>query len=155
MPVEQSSTFQPIRALLVVAVALAMCVGFIILVLQLRRVEAVEFNLGDDIFQAGDPQNQAEAIRRDGPILYQALQGDRDIWLQHLGEDAERNWYAFDARRPGAARECTLQWQPSGWFVDPCDNTEVLADGTDLPSYPVTIEDDVLLVDLNGVNAGG
>ena len=52
----------------------------------------------------------SRVVARDGPILYaDAAGGRRGIWLQHLGADPHRGWYAFDARRPGVSRECTLQ----------------------------------------------
>lgn len=152
MPVEQSSTFAPTRALAVAIAGLAMTIGCVLLIPQLIRAEAVETKLGDSLFEAGDPDNISNAIARDGvPILFPDPVGSRDIYLQHLGDDPLVGWYAFDARRPGASRDCSLVWQPAGWFVDPCeDGVEFDSIGTGLPSYEVTIDNDLLFVDLRG-----
>jgi len=99
----------------------------------------------------------SRVIARDGPILYaDAAGGRRDIWLQHLGGDPAGGWFAFDARRPGAGRDCTLQWQaPAAVFLDPCDGTIVEGHGEGLPAYEVRIDDGELIVDLNAVGEGG
>lgn len=155
MPVEQSSTFAPVRALVVAAAGLAMTIACVLLIPQLIRAEAVETKLGDQLFEAGDPDNMANAIKRDNlPLLFADPVGERDIYLQHLGEDPLMGWYAFDARRPGTDRNCTIEWQPGGWFVDPCDpEIEFDATGTGLPSYDVTIDNDLLFVDFRGADA--
>lgn len=157
MPVEQSSTFQPVKALIIALIAIALAVVAIIFAMQVGRIETVEFKLGDDIFEAGDPDNMAMVIERDGPILWPALVNDRDIWLQHVGPGVDEGWYAFDARQPGTARECTLTWAADdtplrGTFTDPCDASATFDGiGRGLPSYDVTIDNDLLFIDLNGV----
>lgn len=157
MPVDNSSAFQPVRAILVAVFGIALAVGFMILILRLTPNDGIEVKLGDDTFEAGEPELMATIIDRDGPIPYADLVGKgRDIYLQHLGTDPLDGWYAFDARLPGAASECPLDWEandgpgPAGLFVDRCDPTKtVTADGGDLPHYPVTIADGTLSVDLN------
>ena len=49
----------------------------------------------------------------DGPIFYGDVSGrkDRDIILQHLGDDEDKGWYAFLAAPIDKARDCTWQWQ--------------------------------------------
>lgn len=154
MPVEQGSTFQPVRALLVAVIGIAMAVGCMFLLLSLADSgsEVIDLRLGDDAFRAGDPHNQSTAIDRDGPILYADLVGKgRHIYVQHLGEDPLTGWLAFDAQRPGQPENCVLEWTPERRaFVDPCEpSVSVFEDGGDLPSYPVRIDDDLLWVDLN------
>lgn len=157
MPVDNTSAFQPVRAILVAVLGVALAVGFMILILRLTPNDGIEVKLGDDTFEAGEPELMAEIIDRDGPIPYLDLVGKgRDIYLQHLGTDPLDGWYAFDVRRAGAAADCPLDWQgndgdgPAGIFVDRCDpSITVTADGGDLQHYPVTIEDGTLSVDLN------
>jgi len=157
MPVDNTSAFQPVRAIVVALLGIGLAIGFMILIFRLTPSDGIEVKLGDDTFEAGQPKLMADIIDRDGPIPYpDPLGKGRDIYLQHLGTDPLDGWYAFAARRPGAAEECPLDWQgndgpgPAGIFVDRCDpDLTVTADGGDLPRYPVTIDDDMLFVDLN------
>lgn len=157
MPVDNTSAFQPIRAILVAVLGIALAIGFMILIFRLTPNDGIEVKLGDDTFEAGEPELMATIIARDGPIPYLDLVGKgRDIYLQHLGTDPLDGWYAFDARRPGATDACPLDWDAdagpgeAGLFIDRCDQSiTVTADGGDLPKYPVSIEDGTLSVDLN------
>jgi hypothetical protein len=156
-PVKQSKARSPRSLVLAVAgvvVGLALLlVVFVVAVPSLTESGTVEVNLGDDVFNARGAESRAETIAESGPILFPDVSGrnDRDIYLQHLGDDPEQGWYAFDARRPGQGRECTLDWDGSAQeFRDPCDGTVVPADGAGLLSYPVEVsEDGDVVVDLN------
>ena len=114
-------------------------------------------------------QGAAAQIDEGGPILYaDAAGGDRDIVLQHLGDDPDSGWLAFAARPGGVSRECSIQWQagPSGDPSDgvfllldgsgdetqACDGREFPADGEGLAQYPVTVADNRLDVDLNAAD---
>jgi hypothetical protein len=105
---------------------------------------------GDPVFDAGRTDSQAPAIERDGPILLgDVAGGDRDVYLQHLGDDEDRGWLAFDTRAPGASRDCAVRWVPEGEaFEDPCSGERYPADGEGLRQYPVDVEDGRLTVDL-------
>jgi len=158
MPIEERTLFQPAKALLIalggITVAIALGLGVLFVTPRLAQTNAVEVKLGDDTFEAGSTENMSMVIRRDGaPILYPAVVGDRDIYLQHLGEDPEVGWSAFDARQPGSPRSCTLAWQPGGFFTDPCEEgVSFDAAGTGLPRYDVTIEDGMLFIDFRGLD---
>ena len=151
MPVAPKLSMNPRRAVAVGLVGVAAGVALVWGMSRLAGSGDVEVRLGDDTFEAGDPQNMSRAIADGGPILYaDAAGGRRDIWLQHLGNDPTRGWYAFDARRPGAGRACTLQWQsPAAVFIDPCDNSVIDANGEGLPGYQVRIREGELIIDLN------
>lgn len=157
MPVDQSSSFQPVRALAVALVGIAMAIGFMFLLFSLadNGSNVLDIRLGDEAFRAGDPDNQAAVIERDGPILYADLVGKgRHIYVQHLGSDPLSGWLAFDAQRPGQPETCILEWKAERRaFVDPCDpERAVFEDGGDLPKYPVRITDDLIWVDLNAAD---
>lgn len=111
----------------------------------------VEVNIGDDVFQAGDVERIAQEIDDRGPITYSDVSGgDRDIIVQHLGDDPNRGWLAFDARPPDAeSRDCFLEWnEPREQFVDTCTGGRYPPDGGDLPRYPTRVVDGDLEVDL-------
>jgi hypothetical protein len=108
--------------------------------------------LGADNFAAGSAKDRARDIASGGPILEPDQSGgQRDIFLQHLGSSVGQGWYAFDARRAGQSRKCTLRWNQSArHFDDPCGGPPVSADGQGLVHYKVTVtKDGDVFVDLN------
>jgi hypothetical protein len=156
-PVKQSQARSPRSLVLAVAgIALGIVlvlVLFVVAIPSLTESGKVEVKIGDDTYSPGSAESKAETIAEGGPILLPDVSGrnERDIFLQHLGDDPDQGWYAFDARRPGQPRDCSLEWQAdTSEFRDPCDGTIVAADGTGLLGYPVTVDDDGnLVVDLN------
>jgi hypothetical protein len=145
-----------------VVAALAVALG----VARLASQGRVDVRLGSDTFAEQDAEDAAARIAEGGPILYpDAAGGDRDIVLQHLGDDPATGWVALAARPPGVSRTCTIQ-VPSRDRADPfvlldergevsgeCDGRAFPADGEGLPSYPVTVDEDGRLdVDLNAAD---
>jgi hypothetical protein len=156
-PVQQSKARSPRSMVLavigiVVGIVLVLVV-FVVAVPSLTESGKVEVKLGSDTYSPGSAESKAETIAEGGPILLGDVSGrnERDIYLQHIGDDPATGWYAFDARLPGQSRDCSLEWQADAQeFVDPCDGTVVPADGTGLISYTVTVtEDGDLVIDLN------
>jgi len=109
-------------------------------------------------FSMGGATSRAELIDDEGPLLLpDVASGDRDIWLQHIGDEAYTGWYAFSVRPDGETdRECFVEWMiDDNEFVDTCSSGIYRPDGspadaTDevLPQYPVRINNGELLVDL-------
>ncbi len=152
MPVAEGPKFDLRSAVVLggIAVAVAVVIGVAAIALGSRSNRLV---LGDLDFRSLDTDNMAEEISENGPILWpDVASGSRDIWLQHLGDDNGRGWSAFDARLPGSPRECNVVWDgEEDRFVDPCDDTTYLADGTGLPQIPVYLDGGELIIDINGV----
>jgi hypothetical protein len=159
-PVEQSRGHAG-KALLVAGAGVVLALGIAFLVARMASQGRVDVRLGSDTFSDQSAEEAAEKVASDGPILYQDLAGgDRDIVLQHLGDDPDTGWIALAARPPGTPRECSIQWDadddvfrlldPDGEVEGPCDGREFPADGAGLPSYPVTVDANGRLdVDLN------
>ena len=127
-----------------VAVGIILVLGlFVVAIPSLTESGTIEVQLGSDTYDAGGAASRSENIRDGGPLLFSDVSsGNRDIYLQHIGDDIESGWFAFDARRVGQSRNCTLEWRPAeSNFRDPCDGTVVAADGAGQPNYPVTITD--------------
>ena len=111
----------------------------------------VDPRLGDEVFTVGSVERLAANVERDGPIAIPdaSPRRARDIYLQHLGAGDDEGWLAFSAQAPGAERRCLLQWLPEDrQFADPCSDERYPADGEGLTSYPTTVEEGVLSVDL-------
>jgi len=112
----------------------------------------VEVNIGDTDFRELDAVRISAEIADRGPILFSDVAGgDRDIILQHLGTDPTTGWSAFEARRPGDARDCFFRWRDaSATFVNTCDDSDVVdRSGTGLDRYPVEVIDGDVRVDIN------
>ncbi|CAN5744775.1 hypothetical protein BH24ACT3_BH24ACT3_01510 [soil metagenome] len=150
MPVAKSSPTGRTAAIVGVAGVIA-AIGLIALISVVAGRSDVEVRLGDDRFPLGSAEARAESIAEDGPTIYSDVaSGDRDIYVQHLGEDPAEGWLAFAASPPGKARDCFLRWQAEQEEFTYCYGETYPADGGDLPSYPVEVtEDGELFVDLN------
>ena len=155
MPVAAGPRMTTRRAIVFGAASLVMGVGLVLLVIWIAGSGDVDVRLGDDRFQDLDAESMAEQIDDGGPLLFaDAANGDRDIIIQHVGNDVDSGWYAFDARIPGQPRDCFLRWEAdTEQFVDSCDDTlRIDATGGTLPHYPVTVtEGGELIVDLQTV----
>lgn len=153
MPVAKGPRFDARSAAIVggLAVVVALVIGVAAVALGQRSNRLV---LGDLDFRSLDTDNMASEIAENGPILWpDVASGNRDIWLQHLGDDRGVGWSAFEARPSGEPRECNVVWDAStAEFVDPCaDGVRYPADGEGLPSIPVYLDGRELIIDINGV----
>lgn len=147
MPVQKSPKRNSRSVLLAVAgIAVGVVLVFLLFVVaipSLTESGTVEVKLGSDTYDAGNASARAANIAQGGPLLFSDISsGNRDIYLQHNGADATTGWFAFDARRAGQVRDCTLIWQPElSNFRDPCDGTTISSNGEGLPAYVVTVTD--------------
>jgi len=115
---------------------------FVFAIPSLTESGTTSIQLGDDTFDAGDAEDRSETIADSGPILFPDVAGNqRDVYLQHLSDDPNEGWLAFDARRPGTDRTCTLEWTGSA-FRDPCGGPDVPPDGQGLVQYQVEVTED-------------
>lgn len=139
---------------LVGVVTAALFVAFVVHLLNKTGAEG----LGRDLFTAGNPVTLAREFATRGPIQFQALQGDKDVYLLHrTGADATAGWWAVQAAPPGRARRCGVRYDlASDRFVDGCDPaTTYPLDGTGLLCFPVqVVKGPKLLVDLRGSYPG-
>jgi hypothetical protein len=152
MPVAQSRGHAG-KALLIAGVSVILLLGLAFLVAAAASRGDVEINLGDDQFQAGQVENIAKRIERDGglPVLYQDLVGgDRDIFVQHLGDDPQTGWSAFGAFVPDDP-ECRIEIdRDAKALVNACDpDVTYPLGGKGLRFYPVFVDDGDLFVDIN------
>lgn len=132
-------------------VAVVLLLGLVFGISKATESGKIELKPGTTGFAVGNALLKASLVEQDGPFLFSDVaNGQRDIFVQHLGSDPRTGWSAFDARLPGKSRDCTLQWQRDRReFKDPCDQSTVPADGGSLPHYPVNVSgDDQLSVDL-------
>ncbi len=155
MPVAQGPRFdlRSVAVIAGIALGVAFAIG-IVAILSAQSSGEIEVRLGSDTFGSLDATAMADEIAENGPILFPDVGGGtRDIWLQHLGADAESGWFAFDARRAGAERECNVTWNgATRSFDDPCaEGVSYPADGAGLDPIAVYVSDGELEIDLNDV----
>ncbi len=153
MPVAKGTKFDARSGLLFggLAVVVALLLGFIAVRLGQQSNRLV---LGDLEFGSISADNIASEIAENGPILWPDIaSGNRDIWLQHLGDTPGEGWTAFDARSTGTGRECNVTWSPAdSEFSDPCSGAIFPASGEGLPQIPVFIDRRTLVIDINGIH---
>lgn len=116
----------------------------------------IENNLGDKDFREIDAEAIADEITDRGPVGFNSVGGQsRPIWLQHLGDDPDTGWLAFEARVPGQPG-CLVQWDRDlALFVNDCDESDVYPpDGEGLTPIPLLVENGEVIVDLNNRRAG-
>lgn len=153
-PVEQRTSSSTTTAVLIGIAGVVAAIGLMWFMVNLANQggDSVQVRLGDDRFDAGHLDDRAESIAKDGPVLWPDVAGrSRDIYLQHLGDDPETGWSAFSAQAAGKPRDCFLQWLADDEEFEDCDGDRFPADGDHplLTSYPITIDDDRLIIDLN------
>lgn len=148
-------------ALVAIGLFLLAAVLLVVFVLRLSSSPDAKVQLGDAVFEVGQVRKLAPLVDRDGPFLFQALNGQRDIYVQHLGNDAATGWLAFEAHAPGQPRTCQLVWrQAEGRFHDPCTQAVFPVDGKGLTQYPTEVRRQkkgglTLFVDLRTARSGG
>lgn len=149
----------PRSAIVVGAAGVLTAVVLVLFVLWItsQNGNKVEFRLGDEQFQDITADRMAARIADEGPVLFPDVSANRsrDIYVQHLGGDPKSGWLAFDARKPGASRECFLEWQTDRQlFVDRCDKSEVGADGAGLRQYPAVVNNNgKVVINFNSATA--
>ncbi len=153
MPVSRGSR-PDLRTVVVVGLAgVAVALGLVLGVLLLTRGGTdVELRLGDRDFRDMETGRISAEIADRGPILFgDVADGELDIILQHLGDDPESGWLAFEARRSGQSRDCFFQWLPErAEFVNTCDPEDIVdAAGTGLRHFDVAVVDGDVRVDIN------
>lgn len=116
----------------------------------------VQFNIGDDVFAPGNIDRLSEDIAREQTPLFfgDVAGGDRDIYLQHIGDDETTGWYAFAVRPLDAPRDCFAVWDlEAQGFGYTCDDRTFPADGEGLFQYPVVIsQNGEITIDLNAAD---
>ena len=116
----------PWRALTFAVVAVVVGLGAGFLMLRLADSGGVDVRLGDAEFRAGSAESLSDDIAEDGPVLFPDPNpnSNRDIFVQHLGEDPNRGWLVFETRWPGSPSSCSLIWEAASRQFVPPDSEE-------------------------------
>jgi hypothetical protein len=132
-------------------------VGVVVGVVMIAAV-LIANNLGGDRsatqssrskFHVGPPASLAQSIRQDGPLFFNdTATGSRPLIVQHLGDDPNTGWLAFDA----AIGSCVVTWNKDTRDFTDCNGNRYPIDGGSLHHYPVTVTNGDVVVDLS-VNA--
>lgn len=136
-PTSKAKTIAIAAPLMVLAAVL-----MVVFVLRLARSPEAKVQLGDDVFEVGQVRRLAPLVDRDGPLLFQDLLGrDRDLFVQHIGDDAATGWLAFEAHAPGRPRTCHVVWrQQAGQFEDQCTKATYPPEGRGLTQYQTEVK---------------
>jgi hypothetical protein len=97
-----------------------------------------EVRLGRDNFDVLFYEREAKRITDKGPQLYPGLIGKDQgyVFVNHLGDDATKGWYAFSAVRDGQPARCSVIWKPTEQvFENPCDHQQFPPTGVGLKQF--------------------
>jgi hypothetical protein len=152
MPVAQTRGHAG-KALLIATVAIVLIAVVTVLIAQAASRGDVEIRLGDDRFDVGRADKVAARIDKDGglPALFQDLVGrNRNIYVQHIGDDPDTGWVAFGAFDPDDP-SCAVEIDRAGKaLVNACDRTVTYSlSGEGLRAYPTSVEGGQVIVDIN------
>ncbi len=154
MPV--GTTSAPPRQIIILLIASILGVVAMVFLItrttDLAQSGEAQLNIGDQVFAPGNVDRLSEDIADKGPLLLSDPAGrDRDIYLQHIGDEPEAGWFAFAVRPADATRDCFVIWEPdAGDFAYNCGDERFQADGTGLFQYPVLISSNgEITVDIN------
>lgn len=132
------------------ALSLALSAGVVWWVVQFAAENPDQANLGSRVFNVGRADRLAKEVDDRGPFLFQdplSAGTGRNLYIQHLGDDPEQGWSAIEARLPDNPG-CVVQWDIAvEKFVD-CQGGSHPPDGEGLRTYPGTVEDNQILIDL-------
>lgn len=159
MPVARGPQISARSAVLVglTGVVIALLLGAMVVWIA-QSSDTVQVQLGDTQFDAGFTGRISEEIAARGPILYPdaGSRGQRDIYLQHIGDDPDVGWLAFSVRRAGDPRDCTAVWDPQRRTFTLTSSSDVECDpvtfnelGCGLVRFPVGVVDGNVIVFLN------
>jgi hypothetical protein len=152
MPVAQSEGHAA-KALVIATLAIVLIAVVAIFVALAASRGDVEIRLGDERFEVGRAEALLELIEKDDglPLLFQDLvSGERNIFVQHTGGDVDAGWVAFGAFDPDDP-SCAVEIDRSAKvLVNACARELTYPlDGEGLRSYPTTVEDGDVIVDIN------
>lgn len=152
MPVARGARIN-VRSLFVLGVTiLAIAVLLGVMVVYLAD-NGKKVRLGDNQFTDLNAQRTAQRITNDGPIQFPDVAGGgRVVNLAHVGTDPQTGWFIFDARSPGAAKNCLLDWNRDRLvFVDRCNPAGTYPlNGAGLRQYAIRVDEQGrLVIDFN------
>ena len=155
MPIAEGTKLNLSRTILFAVMSLVVGVALLFIVIKLAGDGDIKLKLGDDVFRVGEVNQFADRIDEDSsPLPFSSLSGSRPIYVHHLGDDPEINWYAIDARSPSSPESCILGWDKDRQlFFDECFTQSTFPPtGEGLVRYKVSIDGSGLLsVDLNEI----
>ncbi|WP_419918396.1 hypothetical protein [Candidatus Poriferisocius sp.] len=152
MPVASGPRITPLRAATYSILSIGLGVGLVFAVVSLAGSDRIEVKLGDDDFNAGDAQDLSAEIAERGPVPWAPLSRGRSIWINHMGQESDKGWFAFDVQSPGAGKGCVVDWDGDRrLFIDTCDPSLIYpATGEGLTQFGVWVDGNGdLIVDVN------
>jgi len=110
-----------------------------------------EADLGAKVIRIRAERMAAEIAER-GPAPFQDPVGDRDVYLQHTGDDPEKGWVLVLAYPTGheGDKDSAVSWDAGReQFRSPCEaDKRYPADGTGLTTFPAPVTDGKVVIDL-------
>ncbi len=142
----------PNRTRVIVAgslLALAFASVLVFVVVRFASKNPEQVNLGPSVFRFRATRLAREVDERGPFLLKDPLNRGREVYVQHIGDDAQVGWVAVGAYASRPSIDCLLRWDAQAQqFVDPCTGQRYPASGQGLTTYPARVEEGMVSVDL-------
>ena len=130
-------------------IVLAVVSVLVLVVVRFASENPDQVNLGPSVFRFKAERLDGEIEERGPFLLKDPLNRGREVYVQHLGDDAGTGWLAVRAYASRESLDCLLRWDgPAEQFVDPCTGQRYPPGGEGLTTYPARVEDGMVVVDL-------
>ena len=131
-----------------VAASLVVVLGALLLVAVVLFLNSRGTSSGDGRFSDLLVEDLLDRQARDGvPTCFNdPVDGLRPICVFHSGGEPDAGWVAYDAQVDG----CALEYRDAEQLTDSCTGDTYPFTGEGLPQYLVEVEDDRLVIDLDG-----
>jgi len=147
MSLRQKLAPRTVVVLSLTAVAMAAVVVF--MVVQYVSDNPGQANLGKGRIEL-NAERTAERIEETGPYPLEDPDDrrNRDVYLQHTGDDPLAGWLLILAHAPDG---CAVLWDVKrDLFEAPCTRRTYPPDGTGLTTFPAPVENGKVIIDLRG-----
>jgi hypothetical protein len=147
MPIEQRDGKSQLRAILIAVVGLifAATLGYAVFRGSSGPLPTQQSSPSGNrgVFNAGDADRLAAAVKKDGPILLPDASSDGQatpIYLDHQGSNPRTGWSAIEARAPGGKKDCFVAWDiKAAVYRDSCTEEEYEREAEEFRSFPTKV----------------
>ena len=142
MPVEEK-TSSPFRQALMIGLGLIATLGVVIYAMNSfssNGENTVQLEIAATAYELGTAKDLAEQVKKTGPSAFNDLAGGSiTYFISHIGEDPEKNWYAFSATSNNDSK-CLIEYvKEKNNFKETCSDQTYELTGEGLKQFLIEV----------------